>query len=54
MQSRLLEDTAKEREKFRRLDPSRLARECEKLDVKAEKVLADEGLAHDLAEWPEY
>jgi hypothetical protein len=32
----------------------RLARECAKLDVEFEKLIADEGLAADLLEWPEY
>ena len=41
-------------EKLSRLDRSRLARECAKLDVAFEQRLADEGLAEDLAEWPEY
>jgi metal-responsive CopG/Arc/MetJ family transcriptional regulator len=33
---------------------SRLARECAKLDPNFEQALADEGLAGDLKEWPEY
>jgi hypothetical protein len=33
---------------------SRLARECAKLDPSAEQALADEGLARDFEEWPEY
>ncbi len=41
-------------ESLNRRDRSRLARECANLDPKAEKRLADEGLASDLAEWPEY
>jgi metal-responsive CopG/Arc/MetJ family transcriptional regulator len=41
-------------EKLARLDRSRLARECAKLDPKAEQALADEGLGRDLAQWPEY
>jgi metal-responsive CopG/Arc/MetJ family transcriptional regulator len=41
-------------EKLNRLDRSRLARECAKLDPRYEQRLADEGLAEDLAEWPEY
>ena len=32
----------------------RLARECAKLDVHAERELAEEGLTRDAAEWPEY
>jgi metal-responsive CopG/Arc/MetJ family transcriptional regulator len=41
-------------EKLSRLDRSRLSRECAKLDAVQEQSLADEGLAEDLAEWPEY
>ena len=41
-------------EKLARLDRSRLARECAKLDPRAEQALADEGLERDLTEWPEY
>ena len=41
-------------EKLARLDRSRLARECAKLDPALEKSLAEEGLSEDLAEWPEY
>jgi metal-responsive CopG/Arc/MetJ family transcriptional regulator len=41
-------------EKLARLDRSRLARECGKLDPEYEKAMADEGLTEDLDEWPEY
>lgn len=41
-------------EKLARLERSRLARECAKLDPVFEKVLAEEGLSEDTAEWPEY
>ena len=41
-------------EKLARLDRSRLARECAKLDPVFEKGLAEEGLSEDSAEWPEY
>jgi Arc/MetJ-type ribon-helix-helix transcriptional regulator len=41
-------------EKLARLDRSRLARECAKLDAKAEQAVADEGLRRDQAEWPRY
>jgi Arc/MetJ-type ribon-helix-helix transcriptional regulator len=37
-----------------RLDRTRLARECAKLDPGVEAALADEGLSTDLAAWPEY
>ena len=41
-------------EKLARMDRSRLARECAKLDPTFEKALAEEGLSEDAAEWPEY
>jgi metal-responsive CopG/Arc/MetJ family transcriptional regulator len=41
-------------EKIARLDKTRLARECAKLDPREEKRLAEEGLAADFKEWPEY
>ena len=41
-------------EKLERLEHSCLAREAAKLDRKFEQKLADEGLAGDAAEWPEY
>jgi len=41
-------------EKLARLEKSRLARECAKLDPAFEKALAEEGLSEDLKEWPEY
>ncbi len=42
------------RETLERLDRTRLARECTKLDPAFEKAMAEEGLATDLAEWPDY
>lgn len=42
------------RDKLERLERGRLARECAKLDKRAEQRLADEGLAEDLKEWPEF
>jgi len=41
-------------EKLARLERSRLAQECAKLDPVFEKALAEEGLSEALAEWPEY
>ena len=41
-------------EKLERLDRTRLARECAKLDPAFEKALAEEGLSEDLEAWPEY
>jgi Arc/MetJ-type ribon-helix-helix transcriptional regulator len=37
-----------------RLDRARLARECAKLDSRAERAMADEGLERDRDQWPEY
>ena len=42
------------REKVTRLSVNRLARECARLDRKAEQALAEEGLSGDVASWPEY
>lgn len=42
------------RQLVRDLDRNRLHRECAKLDPQAEQQLADEGLAEELAQWPEY
>ena len=50
--SRLIQEAI--REKLERLDRSRLARECAKLDEDFEKSLAEEGLSEELSEWPEY
>ena len=41
-------------EKLDRLEKSRLAQECAKLDPAFEKALAEEGLSKNLAEWPKY
>ncbi|MHB8969024.1 MAG: ribbon-helix-helix domain-containing protein [Pirellulaceae bacterium] len=41
-------------EKLERIERSRLARECSKLDPAYERALAEEGLSEDLSEWPEY
>ena len=42
------------RDKLQRLDRSRLARECAKLDPLFEQQLAEEGLKEDLKQWPAY
>ena len=42
------------REKLERLRNVRLARECARLDADEERELAEEGMAGDGAEWPEY
>ena len=41
-------------EKLERMERSRLARECSKLDRVFEKALAEEGLGAEGGEWPEY
>jgi metal-responsive CopG/Arc/MetJ family transcriptional regulator len=41
-------------EKISRSDKTRLGRECSKLDKATEQALADEGLALEVNEWPEY
>lgn len=42
------------RDKLERLEQTRLARECAKLDPALEQQFADEGLSEDLDQWPEY
>lgn len=42
------------RDKLERLERSRLARECAKLDPAFEQQLAEEGLTEDLEQWPAY
>jgi metal-responsive CopG/Arc/MetJ family transcriptional regulator len=42
------------RDKLQRLDRTRLARELSNLDPEYEKALAEEGLAKDTSEWPEF
>ena len=41
-------------EKIERVEGSRLAAECAKLDRKFEQALAEEGLGVDAATWPEF
>ena len=41
-------------EKLDRLKRGRLARECAKLDPVEERELAEEGIAEDAENWPEY
>ncbi len=41
-------------EKLARMERSRLASECAKLDPKFEKALAEEGLGQELEAWPKY
>ena len=41
-------------ERLEKVERTRLARESAKLDPAFEQALADEGIAGDLSEWPEY
>ena len=41
-------------EKLARIEKSRLAQECAKLDPKFEQEMAEEGFAAEMDEWPEY
>ncbi len=41
-------------EKLQRIERSRLAKECAKLDPAFEKAMAEEGMSEELSEWPEY
>ena len=41
-------------EKLSRMEKSRLARECSKLESNYEQALAEEGFSMELEEWPEY
>ncbi len=41
-------------DKLERLERSRLAEECAKLDPAFERTMADEGLSVELARWPKY
>ncbi len=41
-------------EKLARIERSRLAQECAKLDPKFEQEMAEQGFAAEIDEWPEY
>ena len=41
-------------EKLNRIDKSRLAKECAKLDPEFEQSIAEEGYPSEMEEWPEY
>jgi metal-responsive CopG/Arc/MetJ family transcriptional regulator len=41
-------------EKLARIDRSRLAQECAKLDPRFEQEMAEEGFVAEMDEWPEY
>ncbi|MDD5153700.1 MAG: ribbon-helix-helix domain-containing protein [Desulfovibrionales bacterium] len=42
------------KEKLARVNRSRLARECAKLDPDLEKTIAEEGFSREIEKWPEY
>ena len=50
--SRAIQDAVQER--LRRISRDRLARECAKLNPIAESHLAEEGMALEAEQWPEY
>ena len=41
-------------DKLKRLEITRLAQECAKLDPKYEQNIAEEGFSMEIDEWPEY
>ena len=41
-------------EKLARMERSRLAQECAKLDRTSEQAMAEEGMTDEAAQWPEY
>ena len=41
-------------EKLARMERSRLAQECAKLDRASEQAMAEEGMTDEPAQWPEY
>lgn len=41
-------------EKMMRMDKSRLAEECSRLDPKFEQALAEEDISSEIEKWPEY
>ena len=42
------------KEKLSRINRSRLARECSKLNPNFEQAMAEEGLSTEVKQWPEY
>ena len=50
--SKAIQDAVEE--KLKKLERSRLAKECAKLDATAERVMAEEGMNEELDRWPEY
>ncbi len=50
--SKAIQDVVEE--KLKKLERNRLVRECLKRDPAMEKGLAEEGMAEELKQWPEY
>jgi len=50
--SNIIQEAVKE--KLMRIDKSRLANECAKLDVDFERSIAEEGFSQEIDSWPEY
>ena len=50
--SKIIQEAVKE--KLVRIDKSRLAKECAKLDVDFERSIAEEGISREIDSWPEY
>jgi metal-responsive CopG/Arc/MetJ family transcriptional regulator len=50
--SRAIQDAVADR--LARMDHSRLALECAKLDRREEQSLANAGMSSEVAQWPEY
>ncbi len=50
--SRAIQEALEER--LSRIDRTRLAKECSKLDTTFEKALAEEGFEKEVEQWPEY
>lgn len=42
------------KEKIDKIEHTRLARECAKLNIEFEQELADEGISMEFEKWPEY
>jgi len=50
--SRIIQEAVAE--KLARMDKSRLARECSKLEPSEERSLAEEGISEEADQWPVY
>jgi len=50
--SRAIQEAVADR--LKRLERTRLAKECTKLDPKYEQNMAEEGFSMEIDEWPEY